>query len=86
MLDRRWHGALWATLLVTAAVLFGRDDATIAYILVVLVHWAVGIAFCVLLGRRVVRGVLRGTPGARGAAAVVGLTALSGLAIAVLGG
>ena len=85
MLDRRWHMALWAALLLTGAVLFGRDDPTITYVLVVLGHWAVGIASCVLLGRRVARGVLRGSVGKRGVTAVVALAGLSGLAIAVLG-
>ncbi len=86
MLDRRWHVALWAVLLLTGAGLFARDDPAIAYVAVVLAHFAVGIVFCAFVVRRVARALTRGNGTGRVAAGLVALAGLTGIGIAVLGG
>jgi tetratricopeptide (TPR) repeat protein len=86
MLDRRWHVVLWTILLLTGAVLFGRDDPVIAYIGVVLAHLIVGAVFCAFVGWRVIRSLRGATSLAKVAAVGVVLAGLTGLAIAVLGG
>lgn len=86
MLDRRLHVALWGVLLLTGAILFGRDDPSVAYVAVVLMHWAVGIVFCVAVARRLARSARGASAVGKAAAVGVALAGLSGLAVAVLGG